>query len=157
MERILRLAILCGLVALTVRAADGPFTLEQMLSSPFPSELTAAPQGSRIAWVFNAEGRRNIWIAEGPRFIARQLTVYQEDDGQTISDLQFSPDADTLVFVRGGNKNAAGESPNPASNPEGVEQAVWAIAWTGGRLRKDRKSTRLNSSHIQKSRMPSSA
>ena len=27
----------------------------------------------------------------------------------------------------------------------------------GGRLRKDRKSTRLNSSHIQKSRMPSSA
>ena len=37
------------------------------------------------------------------------------------------------------------------SNPKTVEDADRMIAW------EDRKSTRLNSSHIQKSRMPSSA
>ena len=47
-------------------------------------------------------------------------------------------------------------------NPEGQArktaflQALAQLGWTDGR-NVDRKSTRLNSSHIQKSRMPSSA
>ena len=52
----------------------------------------------------------------------------------------------------------AGPFPGPAGPPAG--QLLWAssVNPSGGALRlADRKSTRLNSSHIQKSRMPSSA
>ena len=68
------------------------FTIEQILSAPFPSDLIAAPTGERIAWVFNAEGKRNIWVAEGPGFQARQLTQYNEDDGQELTNLSFTRD-----------------------------------------------------------------
>ena len=39
------------------------FTLEQVMSAPFPSELTAAPGGGKVAWVLNERGARNVWIA----------------------------------------------------------------------------------------------
>ncbi|MGH9760907.1 MAG: hypothetical protein ACREAC_08690, partial [Blastocatellia bacterium] len=63
------------------RSADGPFTMEQVLSYPFTLELVAAPGGERIAWVMNERGVRNIWTAEGPGFKAHQLTSYKDDDG----------------------------------------------------------------------------
>ena len=36
------------------------FTLQQVLSAPFPSGLTAAPQGGRVAWVYDTQGVRNV-------------------------------------------------------------------------------------------------
>src|SRR6185437_4233723 len=62
----------------------GGFTLEQVMSSPFPTALTAAAKANRIAWVFNAKGERNIWIADAPDFIGQQVTHYQGDNGQGI-------------------------------------------------------------------------
>ena len=54
--------------------------------------------------------------------------------------------------------NAISPSPDPAPAASHVS---FDVRWHGGgkrlKLREDRKSTRLNSSHIQKSRMPSSA
>ena len=127
-------SVLCvPLSALVPRAgAQSSFTLEQVMSAPFPSELTAAKSGNRVAWVFDREGRRNIWVAEGPEFQARQLTKYATDDGQELSDLDFSADGNILAYVRGGPKNTAGQVPNPTSNPAGAEQAVWTVSWTGG-------------------------
>src|SRR5215475_13425330 len=93
------------------------FTLEQVLSSPFPSDLVAAPGGERIAWVFNAQGKRNVWVAEGPDLKARQLTQYIEDDGQELTELSFTHDGKWLVYVRGGDANSAGDVPNPTSDP----------------------------------------
>ena len=113
-------------------SAQKPFTLEQVLSAPFPSDLTAAKNSNRVAWVFDQQGKRNIWVAEAPGFAARQLTKYNEDDGQELTALHFSSDASTLVYVRGGGKNTAGQIPNPTSNPAAAEQAIWAIAWSGG-------------------------
>lgn len=118
------------------RAQSGAgFTLEQVLSSPFPSELTAARRGARVAWAFDSEGRRNVWAAEGPQFQARQLTRYDEDDGQELSDLSFSADGEWVVYVRGGAKNRAGEYPNPTSDAAGVKQLVMAVNWTTGQTR----------------------
>ena len=111
------------------------FTLEQVLGSPFPSELAAARRGERVAWVFDAEGRRNVWVAEGPQFQARQLTHYDKDDGQELTDLSFSADGNWVVFVRGGDKNRAGEYPNPTSDAAGVKQQVLAANWTTGQVR----------------------
>ena len=111
--------------------AQKVFTLEQILSAPFPSDLIAAKSSNRLAWVFDQQGKRNIWAAEAPVFAARQLTKYNEDDGQELSELRFSSDANVVVYVRGGGKNSAGQVPNPASNPAGAEQSVWTVAWSG--------------------------
>ena len=130
-----RLALLCSacLLILLPRAnGQKPFTLEQVLSAPFPSDLTAAKKGNRVAWALNQEGRRNIWVAEGPGFAARQLTKYTQDDGQELSGLKFSADGNTIAYVRGEGKNQAGQVPNPTSNPAGTEQAVWTVSWSGG-------------------------
>lgn len=112
--------------------AQSSFTLEQVMSAPFPANLTASKTGGRLAWTLDQQGRRNIWVAEVPEFHVRQLTQYNTDEGQPLSDLHFSSDGNTLVFVRGEGKNAAGQSPNPTSNTAGFEQSVWSIAWTGG-------------------------
>lgn len=109
-----------------------PFTLEQVMSAPFPGYLTAAPVKDRIAWVFNHEGRRNIFVAEGPAFQPVQVTHYDQDDGQALGQLAFSPDGEIIVYVRGGSANRQGAHPNPTSDPRGAEQAVWAVRIGGG-------------------------
>jgi dipeptidyl aminopeptidase/acylaminoacyl peptidase len=112
--------------------AQKSVTLEELMSTPFPENLTAAKSGDRVAWTFNQEGKRNVWVAEGPSFAARRLTSYLEDDGQPLSELSFSEDGNTIVYVRGEGKNVAGQYPNPTSNPAGAEQTVWSISWSGG-------------------------
>lgn len=104
------------------------------MSSPFPSELIAAPTGERIAWAFNAEGKRNIWVADGPDFKARQLTQFNEDTGQELTQLEFTHDGEWVVFVRGGSANSAGDIPNPTSDPAGTSQAIHAVSVKDGRL-----------------------
>ena len=60
------LAVLAG--SALAAAQQEPFTLEQVMSAPFPSELVAAPAGGKVAWVFDASGGRNIWVAEPPDY-----------------------------------------------------------------------------------------
>jgi dipeptidyl aminopeptidase/acylaminoacyl peptidase len=112
------------------------FTLEQVLSAPFAADLVAAKKANRVAWTLDEQGKRNIWVAEAPQFEARRLTSYLQDDGQELSQVSFSEDGSTVVYTRGGEKNSAGQSPNPTSNPAGATQAVWAIAFGGGEPRK---------------------
>lgn len=95
---------LCGVAA----ASASSFTLEQVLSSPFPSNLVAAAHSGRVAWVFDAKGARNIWIADAPDFAAHQVTSYAGDDGQPIASLRITPDGRTLVYARGSEANDAG-------------------------------------------------
>lgn len=112
-------------------ASAQEFTIEQVLSAPFPTELVAAPGGGAVAWVQNAEGVRNIWIAEAPTYNGRQRTDYRLDDGQALSDLQFTPDGAAIVYVRGGGPNRAGETPNPTSKAAGAERAIWIVPVSG--------------------------
>ena len=104
------------------------FTLEQVLGSPFPSQLTAARQGERVAWVFNAKGERNVWVAEGSDFqrSARQLTHYAGDDGQPIASLRLTPDGKTAVYARGSEVNEQQDSADPEHNVHPPKQQVWA-------------------------------
>jgi dipeptidyl aminopeptidase/acylaminoacyl peptidase len=112
------------------------FTLEQVLSAPFPTVLTAAPSGGVVAWVFNDRGVRNIWTAGPPDYRGRKLTAYTEDDGEEISDLSFTPEAKAVVYVRGSGANRRGEFPNPLSRPEGAEQAIFVVSLAGGAPRR---------------------
>lgn len=104
------------------------FTLEQALSSPFPSDLIASPKADKLAWVFDAQGKRNIWLAEAPSFKGRQLTRYDKDDGQEITEPVFSPDGSLIAYVRGGGPNSDKEIPNPTSDPAGAKQEVWVVS-----------------------------
>jgi dipeptidyl aminopeptidase/acylaminoacyl peptidase len=132
MNRILFCAAVAVFLCVPGTPAQQPFTLEQVLSAPFVSNLIAAKSGDRIAWSANQQGKRNIWVAEGPAYAARQLTNYQDDDGGELSDLRFSVDGNALVFVRGEGKDSAGDYANPTSNPAGEEQTVWMASWSGG-------------------------
>ncbi|MGH9368246.1 MAG: TolB family protein, partial [Thermoanaerobaculia bacterium] len=139
MPLICLLSLALSLEAAAVAAVPGPgpgaFTLEQVLSAPFPSDLTAAPSGGAVAWVFDARGSRNVWIAEPPDYRGRAVTAYSGDDGQEITDLAFTPDGKSLVYVRGGEPNRAGEVPNPRNDPAGASQALFVVAAAGGQPR----------------------
>jgi len=128
---LLQMAMVATLVAPS-QAQQSSFTLEQVLSAPFPSNLTAAKSAPRVAWVLDEQGKRNIYAAEAPDFRARRLTPYMEEDGQELSSLLFSADANAIVYERGGDKSRAGQSANPTSNPAGAEEAVFQISWQGG-------------------------
>jgi dipeptidyl aminopeptidase/acylaminoacyl peptidase len=116
--------------------AAATFTLEQAMAAPFPSELTAAPAGGKVAWVSYAKGVRNIMVAAPPAYQARAVTAYPADDGQEIGGLSWAPGADAIVYVRGNAANRAGDYPNPLSDPKGVEQDVWAVTLDGSAPRK---------------------
>ncbi|MGH9758974.1 MAG: S9 family peptidase [Candidatus Acidiferrales bacterium] len=121
-------------------AARG-FTIQQALSAPFPAELTAAPAGNRFAWVFNDQGKRNVWVAQpassGKGFQAFPITKYTQDDGQDVGNLAWTPDGSAVVYVRGGDlENIGTPDPNPASFVAGVEQDVWIASVEGGEPRK---------------------
>ena len=108
-------------------ARGNGFTLEQVLSSPFPSDLIASPLGDKVAWVFDTEGKRNIWVAEAPAFKGRQLTRFDKDDGQEITQPEFSPDGNWIAFVYGGPPNSDNAIPNPTSDPLGAKQEVRVV------------------------------
>ena len=131
MPKYLRIALaaLSFSVASAYAQQPGGFTVQQIKSYPFPNELTAASSGSRIAWAFNESGRRNIWVAEGPEWKARQLTNYAVDDGQELTSVSISADGKYVVYVRGGEHSAnwEGPPPNPTSNPVAPKVQIWSI------------------------------
>jgi dipeptidyl aminopeptidase/acylaminoacyl peptidase len=115
------------------RAAS--FTLPQVRSYPYPSELTAASASARIAWAFNEQGRRNIFVAEGPGFVARQLTRYDSDDGQELTSIAVSPEGRWVVYVRGGDHGSNWDDHAPVnvgSNPDEPKVQIWAVPFAGG-------------------------
>lgn len=107
-------------------------TLEQLLGTPFPTGLTASADGRVVAWVQNARGVRNVWVAEAPAWRGRQLTSYTADDGQDIGSIVLSADGRSVFYVRGGPPNRRGEIPNPTTEPAGAEQLLWRVALGGG-------------------------
>lgn len=127
-----------AILSVSVAQVDAQsFTVEQVLSHPFPADLVAAPSGSAIAWTFFERGARNIFVAQGPDFVPRKLTRYDADEGQELSNLSFSDDGTYIIYVRGGdhgsNWDAEGNlQPNPTSSPVQPRMQVWSIAVAGG-------------------------
>jgi dipeptidyl aminopeptidase/acylaminoacyl peptidase len=120
--------------------AKTSFSIDEALSAPFPAGLTGAPAKGRVAWVFNARGRRNVWIAEPSSeggYKPRQITSYGDDDGQDVGELSWAPDAETIVYTRGGDLEFDNKTyPNPLGSAQGVEQNVWAVSLNGSAPRR---------------------
>src|SRR6476660_8934007 len=105
------------------------------MSSPFPTQLTAARRAEVVGWGFNSKGSDNIWIARGPDYVGRQITQYSGDDGQRIASLQLTPDGRMVLYARGSELNGGGRSANPLSLPEQPKQQVGAAAVENGEAR----------------------
>ena len=124
MKRSLFAGVLLASVALAKT-----FTLEQVLSAPFPSELIAAPGGGKVAWLLNESGARNVWTAAAPDFKGVRLTNYTRDDGQDVGQLRWTADGRAVIYVRGGDLEFLGRpAPNPTADPGGVDQSIWIAA-----------------------------
>ena len=111
-------------------------TIENLLSPPFPTGLTASADGKSIAWVFNNKGSRNIFFATSPAFSAKKITNYSGDDGMEINSVCLTPDASKIIFVRGNANNNRGEPANPAFLQTSTERIIYVIDNNGNNLRK---------------------
>ncbi len=125
--------LLIMLLPLQLWAQQTPFLAFKKY--PFTTELTASATGERIAWAMNEEGRRNVYVAEGPAFTPRKLTAFTTDDGQEITSLSISTDGQWVVFVRGGDHGANWDDDlpvNPAAGIEPFKVQVAIIPFSGG-------------------------
>jgi hypothetical protein len=118
-------------------AAAAVYSLEQVMSYPYPADLVASPSGERLAWTFVTKGVRSLWVADGPDFTARPLVTYTPEDGQELSAPAFSGDGKWVVYVRGGDAGANWPAdrnlmPNPTSSPVQPKQQIWVVRADGG-------------------------
>lgn len=119
-------------IALTAFSQSNP-NLNAFLSYPEPSGLTSS--GSKLAWAFNEQGKRNIYVAQAPEFKARKLTSYNVDDGQEITALSISNDGKWVVYIRGGENGSnwsGGATVNTTSSYVQPKVQIWSLAYDGG-------------------------
>ena len=111
--------------------AQQSFTLQQILSAPYATSLTAAPTGPLFAWVEDTEGRHNLYVG-GANTPARALTHYTEDDAQDIAGLAWSPDASTIAYVYGAEIGNSGRPANPAHLQRSTDVEIYLQPTAGG-------------------------
>jgi dipeptidyl aminopeptidase/acylaminoacyl peptidase len=113
-------------------AAGQTFAIEDVLSYAFPNDLVMARDGGRIAWLENAEGRRNVIVADAPAWTPRRITTWSDDDGVELSALNFLADGHRLILTRGHSPNMDGEIANPTSAIDGARRELWMVDTRGG-------------------------
>jgi len=107
-------------------SAQNNFTIEQVMSTSFPSGLITSSSGNMAAWIQNKNGVRNIFISDNGQ-IKKKVTSFTKDDGQAIGSLIFGPDNKYLFFVKGGAPNRKGEIPNSLSLPNITKREIWQL------------------------------
>ena len=129
------LLVAFGSLSLPAVCLAESFTIEQVLSAPFPYGLTSASHAPRVAWIFDNKGERNIWVADAPGFVPRQVTHYTGDEGQQIASVRLSPDGKAIVYARGTELNKQETSANPLSLTKMPKQQAWAVNLARGEPR----------------------
>jgi dipeptidyl-peptidase-4 len=119
--------LLVLLLSASFASAQNSFTIEQILSYALPSNLVSAKKADRIAWCEAERGMRSVYTAVAPSFKPVRITDFMRDDGKELSALKISDDGAVVVFVRGQGPNRDGWIANPASEPGGGHQEIWAV------------------------------
>ena len=131
--------LFCVVLTDTAAGQTHTFTLQQVMSAPFPSQMHAAPKGGAFLWVYDDQGRRNLWVAnpQGAGYSLHSVTHDDADDGIEIGEISWTPDAQHIVYVRGGDfEFPERPSPNPDLLAQGVQQEIWMVDADGTNARK---------------------
>ncbi|MDQ6930621.1 MAG: prolyl oligopeptidase family serine peptidase [Candidatus Eremiobacteraeota bacterium] len=120
-------AVLSGLVFAFPLTA-GAFSMDDVLSAPYISHLSASPDGRALVWAMHVRGSRNLFVTIGGK--TTQLTSYDADDGQEVYDPQFLAGNEGVVYQRGDNGGEA--NPNPLSLVEAPERTIYVTSVRGG-------------------------
>lgn len=112
------LAVGCTGAAPPPPTAQGLLTIDNLINIKHPSEATWAPDGRRLAFVWDQAGVQNIWLVDTQAtgtVAPKRLTSHETG---TVENLFWSKDGRTLYFVRDGDlwQVAPGE---------GQARAVW--------------------------------
>src|SRR2546425_5988004 len=99
-NRVSPFALACLLLLLIASPARGRYTLEQVMSSPFPSQLVAAKNGGGLAGAFKKSAGPNFWGGDGPGAGGGQGKQNTEEDGLEMSSLRITPHGQTGIFAR---------------------------------------------------------
>lgn len=132
---VLLLAVL--VVPFQAQTSRPRFTIEQVLSPPFPLNLVAARTTDRIAWIENERGMRNVYTAVAPDFTPVRLTAVTKDDGVDMRPMEMSDDGSIVTYIRGHapGVGGAGRMPewlaSPLSDPDGGTNEIWAVTTDG--------------------------
>jgi dipeptidyl aminopeptidase/acylaminoacyl peptidase len=105
---------------------------------PFPTELCSADKGSKIAWALDEQGKRNVYVADGPDYKYRKLTSFDKDDAQEITSLTITDDGQRVVFVRGGDHGSNWDVSlpiNPLADAIPNTVKIWSVPFSGGDLK----------------------
>jgi dipeptidyl aminopeptidase/acylaminoacyl peptidase len=124
-----RLPFIPALLGLSILAGPlhAAYSIAQVLDAPFASLLSASPKGSRVVWLINQAGKRDLYTAEAPAWTGRPLTQFNEDDGQEIDEIAWAPDGNSVYFVRGGDFESGRENPNPGFKTALPDQSIWMV------------------------------
>ena len=115
-----------------------------------------------VTWLFAVARNAAIDVlrqrARQARLLGREATAWENSEGEVVDPLEQAPDDTPSVLdvlaERDFEERVAGLF---AKLPLHYREVLTLRFHEGLQMEEDRKSTRLNSSHIQKSRMPSSA
>ncbi|MBC5816559.1 MAG: S9 family peptidase [Candidatus Eremiobacteraeota bacterium] len=126
-----RLFCLLLILALAGAAQASAFTMDEVLSAPYVSELTASPDGRALVWAQHVRAARNLWVNVGGK--TTQLTNYTQDDGQELYNPQFLADNSAVVYERGASEdNGADDNPNPLSLIVAPQRTIYVAGLHGG-------------------------
>lgn len=107
------------------------FTMSDILSAPFVSELTASTDGTALVWCEDVRGARNLYVNIGGK--TAKITSYDRDDGQELNNPQFLADNSGVVYERGGSDDNGGDAnPNPLSLTAAPERTIYVAPVHGG-------------------------
>ncbi len=135
-QGIVQLIVCCCLaVSSTVIAQEVKYSAYKKYA--FPTELTSAATGGKIAWALDSAGRRNVFVAEAPNYVPRKLTNFNDDDGQEITSVSISDDGNWVVFVRGGEHSGNWETGlpvNPGFDLVAYKVQILSVPFQGGKV-----------------------
>lgn len=114
------------------------FSIRDIKSYAFPSELVTSVKGDQIAVAINEEGVRNVYVGEAPSFKLRKLTNFQKDNGQEITSISISSNGKWVVFVLGGEHGGNWDISKPVntnSTQLPLKVRVCQIPFDGGAIK----------------------
>ncbi|MBV8435675.1 MAG: S9 family peptidase, partial [Candidatus Eremiobacteraeota bacterium] len=107
------------------------FTLAQVMSAPYVSNLTASPDGTVLVWKMYERGEVNLYTNAGGN--VHRVTPYTSDDGLDIDNVHVFASDDAVVYARGGiSDNGQGDNINPRSIIPPPVRTVYVATLTGG-------------------------